>query len=150
MPYTRKSLEDFKPDEKIIIGNVEYVFEAHPCRTKRIDLRPGGQGLVAKLRENKEDGPYFALKSFNYRHSSIVERCEIAESFSDKSGMEAAKIEVVNPTLSTYAHTVSNYPFLEYAVLMPWLSYPTWADLRSIYRREEYSETYPLPDYPSS
>ncbi len=148
MPTTQNSLEDFKPSDTLMIGNTEYVFEAHPHprRSKRIDLREGGQGFVAKLRK-KENGQYFAVKSFksqSYRDSSIVERCNIAKMVSQKtSGMEAAQIEVINPHLPVYAYTVSNYPFLEYAVIMPWLAYPTWEDLRGSYGRENF----PLPDY---
>ncbi len=143
MSSNRQSLKDFIPGEQIDIAGTRYTFVARPGHPESLQLDQGSQGAIAKLKS--DTGRFVALKSLKpkYQKADIVERCSFIREFSAIPGMEAAEIEVINPNLSKYENIVQAYSFLRYAVIMPWLPYPTWSELRYY----EQNGALPVPDY---
>jgi len=144
MTQIRRSLRDFHPGETIKIGSATYAFlTKNEERSHKILYEPGAQAIVAKIQ--RQDKYFFALKSFKkaYRKPAILERSILVSNLADIPGMQAARIEVVDPNAKQYAETVSEYPFLEYAVIMPWLSGRTWSALRYLYKTQDQEHALP-------
>ena len=140
-----KDIRDFRPNESIEIYDKKYVFLERESRPGKIHIQEGSQANVVKVKDSSNN--IYAIKIFKarFRKEDILERGEHLKKYAKLPGMQAANNEIVNPSSQEYKKTVEKYPFLQYAVIMPWLpqkSGTTWSALRS----KQSTSRYPLPD----
>ena len=114
-------------NERIVIEGKPYRVTEHPALPGIPYLQRGARGFVIQLAA--PDGERMALKYFKlkYRVPDLVKVATSLRRYADLPGMKAARRTVF--TNETHASLISQYPALEYGMLMPWLPGMTWYDL---------------------
>jgi len=114
-------------NERIVIEGKPYRVTEHPALPGIPYLQRGARGFVIQLAA--PDSERMALKYFKlkYRVPELVTVATMLHKYADLPGMKAARRTVF--TNATHASLISQYPALEYGMLMPWLPGMTWYDL---------------------
>jgi hypothetical protein len=114
-------------NERIIIEGRPYRVTEHPALPGIPYLQRGARGFVIQLAA--PDGERMALKYFKlkYRVPDLVKVATSLRKYAELPGLKAARRTVF--TNETHATLISQYPALEYGMLMPWLPGMTWYDL---------------------
>jgi serine/threonine protein kinase len=132
---------DPQPGAQITIGEVPYEFISHyllPEDTPSIYIIEGQEGFIWPL-HNLNDRTFWALKVLKpgYRDGRIARVTSVLRGYVNVSGFFLS--QRICLTRPEYAHLIATFPDLEYAILMPWLPWKTWAGL---IRSPEASATY--------
>ena len=121
------------PNQPLHIGKQLYRFisiQNHP------DITYCEVGRRAKVfRLERSDRKHFALKVFfpAFQVPSILEISNLLDQYKYLPGMEAANRLVL--TRENNAEVISQYPDLEFSVLLPWIDKESWS---SIFMHEKY------------
>lgn len=117
-----------QPNEPITIAGVTYKVAPHPAVPVFAFGQEGRKAHVFQLVE-EGTGHKFALKRFKlaYRVPELVDVNDALAQFARWEGLEVAKRQCL--TTDQHSSVLSQYPDLEYAVLMPWVIGSTWYDL---------------------
>lgn len=113
------------------MGETSFEFLPHPSfpdEKERVFCLEGGTAFLYKTL-NVESGEFFALKVFKpeFRTGQIA---AIAASLTPYKELDALQVTQRRCLIKmAYPELISSYPELEDAILMPWLSAPSWAEL---------------------
>lgn len=123
---------NIKPQEELKIDGRIYVVQPDPDpdMAHRPYIELGGSGLVMQLLL-ANDKTYHALKIFNNPKTALVKSNQSLEknNVSQLPGLIVAQREVINSKANLYSDLLKKYPFLNYAVLMPWIGGYTWFEI---------------------
>ncbi len=129
------------PGMRIPLNGEEIVFA--PAGTGKLAkvsayAQTGREGTVYKV--NKGDKPY-ALKVFlpNYQDDRLLQNTEMLGKLSDQEGLHVAQRTII--TKINLPKVISQFPELEYAILMPWIQGSLWFNLMgdgSIIKGDDY------------
>jgi len=118
----------FQPDVGLAlkINGLKYIIAGHPATPKLPYGQEGKQAIVFKV--DDEAGNAYALKVFKprYRKPYLVTLTERMQVYSDLIGMEVCRRKIISPL--EHSDLLKDFPDLAYAVLMPWIEGPTWAE----------------------
>ena len=129
------------PETQLHIGGSTYEFVPQrllPGDTPEACMIEGQEGFIYVLR-NVEYGNFWALKVQKpaYRSEQVVQVTEKLLQFQKSQGFYLShRVCITRPEC---AELIATFPELEYALLMPWLSWKTWAGL---IRSPEVMQTY--------
>jgi ribosomal protein L32 len=117
----------FEANEPLAIDGRRYRVAEHPALSGIPYVQRGGRGFVVQLID--AGGERIALKYFKlkYRVPDLVRVAGALRRYADLPGLRAAHRIVF--TQANHADLLTNYPALEYGMLMPWLPGLTWYDL---------------------
>jgi len=115
------------PGDLLRVNGNSYRMAEHPSAPGIVYGQEGRQGIVYQLITT--NGQRSALKVFKarFRAPALVAQTQQITRFANIPGLEVCAREVLSPI--RYADLASDYPDLSYAVLMPWVSGPTWLDM---------------------
>lgn len=118
----------FQPthDTLLTIDDTPYRFVPHPLFNDEVFVQEGGEAAIYQLRDMQR-GVLKALKvTLPSRRGEHIARAAAALApYRDIPGLAAGdRLCLAKPR---YAKLIAQYPDLEYAILMPWLSGRTWA-----------------------
>lgn len=123
------SVHEFNPgpNESLTIGGHRYIVKPHPAVPSFAFGQEGRKAFVFQV--SGPDGNLYALKKFKeaYRVPELKEVCDALAQFANMPGLEVCARECL--VRGRHEDTLSMYPDLEYAVLMPWISGLTWYDV---------------------
>lgn len=113
-------------NDKLPIDGVEYVIAGDPVAPETPYARRGRQSTVYQLVAGHDRR---ALKVFELRYSvpSLVALTDKLAAFVDLRGLSVCSRTVL--TASRQTDLLRHYPDLTYAVLMPWVEGPSWAEV---------------------
>ncbi len=121
------------PGMRLRIGETYYTCVQHPLfpdDEEEVYAVEGGEAIIYQLRAEGSDQPW-ALKVCKpqYRGNHIVRSTAALAPYASLAGLTLGnRICLTRPAHKTL---ISQYPDLEYAVLMPWVQGRTWAGLMS-------------------
>lgn len=119
------------PHETITIGATIWRVAEHPAAPGQPYVRAGGQATVYRLEAGGDDGPAEsrALKVFGSdgRTAALVTQAGWLADHTDLPGLAVSQRHVLTPNRDGV--TIAQHPDLQFAVLMPWIDGPTWADV---------------------
>jgi hypothetical protein len=100
----------------------------HPNAASMVHAMEGGKALVYRLRD-LQDGSEYALKVMKPRHrdSGLTDICAFLDRLKTRPGLAVCERLCLTPARA--AKTLGEYPSLEYAILMPWISGNSWFDV---------------------
>jgi formylglycine-generating enzyme required for sulfatase activity len=113
--------------DSLTIGVTRYEIADDPAAPGTPLRRAGQQSVIYLLRS--PDGARHALKVFEPRFRT-GRLAGVSERFADLAGLpglQVCKRTVLTP--SSHPALLRQHPDLTYAVLMPWVEWPTWADV---------------------
>jgi len=115
------------PDDILTIDATPYRVAEHPSAPGIAYGQEGRQGIVYQL--HAADGQRAALKLFKarYRLPALVAQAQAITPFAAIPGLEVCARTVLSPL--RYGDLARQHPDLSYAVIMPWVSGPTWLDV---------------------
>ncbi|MGF1505000.1 MAG: hypothetical protein ACFB51_07705 [Anaerolineae bacterium] len=123
----------FTPDVKdeIRLNGKRYSFAPHPVVPSIPWGQEGRRAIVYRLDPIGAGKPY-ALKVFRqvFRHEGLIEAAATLEGFRDLPGMDVCDQTVLRE--HTHPELVTQYPDLDYAMLMPWIEGETWFDVLNL------------------
>lgn len=123
-------MADFNPSphDRVIIGGHPYTVMPHPAVPSFAFGQEGRKAFVYQITGGPDQGLY-ALKKFKeaFRVPELVEICDQLARFSAWPGLEVCARQCLNA--KKHGETLTAYPDLEYAVLMPWIGGSTWYDM---------------------
>jgi serine/threonine protein kinase len=133
-----------QPGTQILIGESSYGFISHhllPEDTPSVYMIEGQEGFIWPL-HNLKDQTIWALKVLKpgYRSGQIARVTSELRHYTSVPGFFLS--QRICLTRPEYERLIATFPDLEYALLMPWLSWKTWAGML---RSPEASATYTLP-----
>jgi hypothetical protein len=113
------------------VGETYFEFLPHPSFLGDKDAvfsLEGGTAFIYKIL-NVDTGNLYALKVFKhaFRNKYIAAIAASLTHYENLSALQAERRLCITKT--NYPELVSTYPEVEYAILMPWISTPTWAGL---------------------
>ena len=113
-------------NQELLIDNVTYRVAAHPAAAGMPYGQEGRQATVYQL--VAASGEQWALKVFKarYRIPALVALADRLAGFADLPGLAVCQRTVL--TARRHSTLLRQYPDLTYAVLMPWISGPTWME----------------------
>ncbi len=117
----------FQPaiDEQFVIDGINYQVCAHPAIPGQAFVQEGQSGRVVQLRAASG---FVALKvQTQIQDQALIEHARQLHGLSAIPGLQAARRIII--TAATQPALVSQYPDLNYAILMPWVYGPTWQEL---------------------
>lgn len=116
------------PHDKIIIASQTYEVTPHPSVPAFAFGQEGRKGFVYQLAHGG-DSRLYALKKFKeaYRVRELIEVCNSLARFSQWPGLEVCARQCLQYEI--HDDVLQQFPDLEYAVLMPWISGSTWYDI---------------------
>ncbi len=119
----------FEPNvgDSLTIGVTRYQIADDPAAPGAPLRRVGQQSTVYQVRS--ADGSRYALKVFEprFRTGRLAGLTERFTALSTLPGLQVCKRTILTP--GGNADLLREYPDLTYAVLMPWVEWPTWADV---------------------
>ncbi len=115
------------PNDRIVIGGQVYQIRPHPSVPRFAFGQEGRKAFVYQV--SGSDGGLYALKKFKeaYRLQELVNVCDALARFSQWPGLEVCARECLH--YGRHDDVLEDYPDLEYAVLMPWITGSTWYDM---------------------
>ncbi|MDN4526482.1 tetratricopeptide repeat protein [Fictibacillus fluitans] len=122
----------FQPEvgESIRLFGRRYTFPKHPA-VVGIDIPYGQEGRQGTVYQIKEENTRTkaALKVFRdrFKNKNQVRLSEQLKNYSSFYGLSACLRSVIEE--EEHARLVSQYGDLSYALIMPWIDGPTWADI---------------------
>lgn len=123
-------MPDFNPNpnDTLHIGGRTYQVQPHPAVPSFAFGQEGRKAMVYQVRDIATGGLY-ALKKFKpaYRLPDLVDVCDQLAQFSQWQGLEVCARACL--TYGPHDDALTQYPDLEYAVLMPWIVGSTWYDM---------------------
>jgi hypothetical protein len=126
---------EFRPyvQMQLNIGTMNLKFMPHPLFPDEDDevyAIEGGEAIIYQLQEIESD-QLWALKVSKppYRGAHIARSTAVVAPYAKLPGLSLGNRVCL--TRATHKPLIANYPDLEYAVLMPWISGRTWAGLMS-------------------
>jgi hypothetical protein len=116
------------PHDRLRIGGHSYEVMPHPSVPSFAFGQEGRKAFVYQL-GNETEGTYYALKKFKqaYRVPELVDICNSLARFSGWPGLEVCNRRCLQAGIDDDA--MAEFPDLEYAVLMPWITGSTWYDV---------------------
>src|SRR5574341_53515 len=133
------SVREFNPgpNETLTIGSRRFIVKPHPAVPTFAFGQEGRKAFVFQV--SGPDGELYALKKFKqaYRVPELKDVCDELAQFAAMPGLEVCRRECL--VFGEHDDTLSVYPDLEYAVLMPWITGFTWYDIivsQKVLRRE--------------
>lgn len=126
----KEDMPDFNPapHERIVIGRLTYHVMPHPAVPSFAFGQEGRKAFVYQL-SGGPDGGLYALKKFKqaFRLAELVGICDQLARFAQWQGLEVANRTCLHRP--DHGDVLDQYPDLEFAVLMPWISGTTWYDM---------------------
>lgn len=123
-------MADFNPSprDRLTIGGLAYQVMPHPAVPSFAFGQEGRKAFVFQLSGGPDQGLY-ALKKFKeaFRLPELVEINNQLARFAQWPGLEVCNRECLHN--ARHADILSQYPDLEFAVLMPWIGGSTWYDM---------------------
>lgn len=123
-------MNEFNPSpyDRIVIGGQTYQVMPHPSVPAFAFGQEGRKALVYQI-ANTADGSLYALKEFKeaFRVPELVDVCDALARFSSWRGLEVCARQCLHA--GQHDDALANYPDLEFAVLMPWITGSTWYDI---------------------
>jgi hypothetical protein len=116
------------PNDSLNIGGYLYTVKPHPSVPAFAFGQEGRKAFVFQMQGGPENGLY-ALKKFKdaFRVPELVEVCDSLARFAPWRGLEVCARQCLH--YGAHDDALSQYPDLEYAVLMPWITGSTWYDI---------------------
>ncbi len=132
-----------QPGTQISIGELSYGFISHylfPEDIPSVYVIEGQEGFIWPL-HNLKDQTFWALKVLKpiYRSEQIAQATSALRLYTNVPGFFLSRRVCL--TRPEYSQFLGTFPELEYAILMPWLPWKTWAGL---IRSPEASAAYTL------
>lgn len=119
---------DFHPvlTTKLYIQSSFYEFLPHPVLAGEVNCVARDRSTIYQLRRYP-DNTLWALKISNpgYRDPQIVQKVHLFQQFRHLPGLRV--VDRTCLTRAAFPELVNTYPSLEDALLMPWITGPTWA-----------------------
>ena len=120
-----------QPDTQISIGESSYEFVSHTLFLKDIPsvyMIEGQEGFIWPL-QNLKDRTFWALKVLKpaYRSGQIARVTSVLRQYTNVPGFFLSRRICL--TRPEYEQCITTFPALEYAILMPWLTWKTWTGL---------------------
>jgi hypothetical protein len=121
-------------DTELEIDGTAFRIAEHPSAP---GLPYGQEGRQAVVYQLVAGGAYCALKVFKtrYRLPSLVYLSEQLEQFADLPGLAVCRRSVLTP--QRHPALLRQHPDLTYAVLMPWITGPTW--MQVLIQKKEFT-----------
>jgi len=127
-------MEQFRPNigMRLSIGGKYFAFVPHPLFPQEegevVFVVEGGEALIYQVCSIITKRPY-ALKVIKpaFRGEHIARVAEVLKRFAHIPGLFLPNRICL--TMTDYPDLIKDYPDLEYAVLMPWLTGKTWSEL---------------------
>ena len=115
------------PGDKLTIDETVYRVAEHPAAPGMAYGQEGRQGIVFQL--FADNGRPAALKLFKsrFRAPALVTQAQQIAPYAAIAGLEVCARTVLSPI--RYADLIRQHTDLSYAVVMPWVSGPTWLDV---------------------
>jgi len=115
------------PNQRLVIGGQAYQVRPHPSVPAFAFGQEGRKAFVFQV--SGADGGLYALKKFKaaYRVPELVNVCDALARFSQWPGLEVCARQCL--VYGRHDDALEEYPDLEYAVLMPWITGSTWYDI---------------------
>ncbi|MEI6776387.1 MAG: hypothetical protein WCK70_05770 [Chloroflexales bacterium] len=115
------------PGDKLTIDETVYRVAEHPSALGMAYGQEGRQGIVFQL--FADNGRPAALKLFKsrFRAPALVAQAQQIAPYTAIAGLEVCARTVLSPI--RYADLIRQHTDLSYAVVMPWVSGPTWLDV---------------------
>ncbi|HEU5229458.1 MAG TPA: hypothetical protein VFU49_16690 [Ktedonobacteraceae bacterium] len=139
-------MSDFRPHlaMKLNIGASQFSFVPHPLfpdDKNEVFATEGGEAMVYQLCE-VASGKLWALKvsKAHFRGKHILRSTNALAPYAHLPGLTLGKR--VCFTRATHPALIAAHPGLEYAVLMPWISGPSWAGLLANRSANASTESY--------
>src|SRR5574341_62487 len=116
------------PNERVVIGGHLYTVMPHPAVPAFAFGQEGRKAFVFQIAGGSDNGLY-ALKKFKqaYRVAELVDVNDSLARFSSWPGLEVCYRQCIQ--FGSHDDILNQFPDLEYAVLMPWISGRTWYDI---------------------
>lgn len=114
-------------DQTLLIDDIVYRIAEHPAAP---DIPYGQEGRAAVVYQVvDETQTLWALKVFKpqYRVPALVQSAEQMGSYAELPGLQVCRRTIL--TATSHRALLRQYPDLVYAVLMPWVEGPTWAEV---------------------
>ncbi len=116
------------PHDRLVIGGQVFQVMPHPSVPTFAFGQEGRKAFVYQL-SNGSGGELYALKQFKlaFRVANLVDVCDALARFSRWPGLEVCARGCLHH--GTHDDALDQFPDLEYAVLMPWITGSTWYDI---------------------
>lgn len=116
------------PNDHIVIGGMTYKVMPHPAVPTFAFGQEGRKAFVFQLSASNGKGLY-AIKKFKeaFRVPELVKICDDLARFSRWKGLEVCARQCLH--FGRHDDALNQFPDLEFAVLMPWISGSTWYDI---------------------
>lgn len=116
------------PNESLTIAGYNYIVKPHPSVPAFAFGQEGRKAFVYQIGGGPNNELY-ALKKFKvaYRLPELVDVCDSLARFAQWRGLEVCGRQCLHQGI--HDDVLSEYPDLEYAALMPWITGSTWYDI---------------------
>ncbi|HTI15358.1 MAG TPA: serine/threonine-protein kinase [Dictyobacter sp.] len=129
------------PGMQLSIDSTIYEFQPYrylPDDEEDVWAVEGQEAIIYTLR-SRENNTLWALKVFkpSYRGDYIERSSQELQRYKHMLGFYVCHRTCLTP--GAYSSLIQQYPDLEYAVLMPWLAWKTWASIIRLRDSQEYT-----------